>query len=95
MVNLFRSYSGSITLEVGRQDYDIYNELKDEAGNRLAAYMGTGSLDVRGRMKIFEVYHYAPIQYVFNSNLASNLHSYRFTCRELYPRYTFLCSSPV
>jgi len=67
-----QSYSGSIKLELGRQDYDIYEELKDEAGNRLAAYMGTGSLDVRGRMKIFEVYHYAPIQYVFNSNLASN-----------------------
>ncbi len=67
-----QSYSGSITLEVGRQDYDLYSELKDEAGNRLAAYMGTGSLDVRGRMKVFEVYHFAPIQYVFNSNLASN-----------------------
>ncbi len=67
-----QSYSGSITLEMGRQDYDLYTELKDEQGNRLAAYMGTGSLDVRGRMKVFEVYHYAPIQYVFNSNLASN-----------------------
>ena len=67
-----QSYSGSIKLELGRQDYDIYEELKDGDGNRLAAYMGTGSLDIRGRMKIFEVYHYAPIQYVFNSNLASN-----------------------
>jgi len=66
------SYSGSIQLEMGKQDYDLYSDLKDEAGNRLAAYMGTGSNDIRGRMKVFEVYHFAPIQYVFNSNLASN-----------------------
>jgi hypothetical protein len=67
-----QSYSGSIKLEMGRQDYDLYTELRDEAGNLLSSYMGTGSLDVRGRMKVFEVYHFAPIQYVFNSNLASN-----------------------
>jgi hypothetical protein len=34
--------------------------------------MGTGSFAIEGRMKVYEVYHYAPIQYVFNSNLASN-----------------------
>ena len=66
------SYSGSIQLTLGQQDYDLYTELVDGAGNRLSSYMGTGSNDIRGRMKIFEVYHYAPIQYVFNSNLASN-----------------------
>ena len=66
------SYSGSIRLETGRQDYDLYTELKDSNGQALSTYMGTGSFGIQGRMKVFEVYHYAPIQYVFNSNLASN-----------------------
>lgn len=63
------SYSGSIELRTGVQDYDLYDELVDNAGNPLSAYMASGS---SGRMKIFEVYHEAPIQFVFNSNLASN-----------------------
>lgn len=66
------SYTGSLKLETGRQDYDLYEELKDENGVRLSEYMGTGSLDYQGKMKIFEVFHFEPIQYVFNSNLASN-----------------------
>jgi len=66
------SYSGSIQLEVGRQDYNLYTELVDGNGVALSSYMGSGSLSIANRMKIFEVYHYAPIQYVFNSNLASN-----------------------
>ena len=66
------SYSGSIQLEMGKQDYDLYSDLVDGGGNRLSSYMGPGAKDIRGRMKIFEVYHFAPIQYVFNSNLASN-----------------------
>ena len=66
------SFSGSIQLEVGKQDYDLYLDLKDENGARIGTYFGTGSNDVRGRMRVYEVYHNAPIQYVFNSNLASN-----------------------
>lgn len=66
------SYSGSLKLELGRQDYDLYEELKDHNGIQLSQYMGSGSLDQQGKMKIFEVYHFEPVQYVFNSNLASN-----------------------
>jgi len=66
------SYSGSIKLEVGRQDYDLYSELKDDAGIPLIQYMTSGSTGYTGRMKVLEIYHFAPIQYVFNSNLASN-----------------------
>jgi len=66
------SYSGSVQLTMGKQDYDLYTDLKDDAGQTLSSYMGTGSFGINGRMKIFEVYHYAPMQYVFNSNLASN-----------------------
>jgi hypothetical protein len=63
------TYSGSITLTVGKQDYDLYTELKDESGTPMASLMPSGST---GKLKIHEVFHYAPIQYVFNSNLASN-----------------------
>lgn len=63
------SYSGSIDLTRGVQDYDLYTDLVDGNGTPLASYMPSGST---GRMKIYEVFHTAPIQYVFNSNLASN-----------------------
>lgn len=63
------SYSGSITLTNGIQDYDLYTDLKDENGVPLSEYILSGS---NQKMKVVEVYHYAPVQYVFNSNLASN-----------------------
>jgi hypothetical protein len=66
------SYSGSITLSSGKQDYNIYTELKDADGVPLLDYMVSGSTGLIGRMKVLEVYHFAPVQYVFNSNLASN-----------------------
>ena len=44
------SYSGSIRLETGRQDYDLYTELKDSNGQALSTYMGTGSFGIQGRM---------------------------------------------
>lgn len=63
------SYSGSIELLNGVQDYDLYTDLKDSNGVPLSQYILSGS---NQKMKIVEVYHYAPVQYVFNSNLASN-----------------------
>jgi len=66
------SYSGSIEIQPGRQDYDLYTELKDESGIPLVQYMTSGSTGYSGRMKVLEVFHYAPAQFVFNSNLASN-----------------------
>ncbi len=63
------SYSGSITLTNGIQDYDLYTDLKDENGMTLSSYILSGS---NQKMKIVEVFHFAPVQYVFNSNLASN-----------------------
>lgn len=63
------TYSGSITLQMGRQDYDLYTELVDGSGTPLASLMPSGS---SGKIKVHEVFHHAPVQYVFNSNLASN-----------------------
>lgn len=63
------TYSGSIQLVQGRQDYDLYTEMKDESGTTMASLMPSGST---GKMKIHEVFHQAPGQYVFNSNLGIN-----------------------
>tara|TARA_Y100000592_G_scaffold44546_1_gene70672 strand:- start:671 stop:1873 length:1203 start_codon:yes stop_codon:yes gene_type:complete len=53
----YNSISGSITLEPGRQDYDLYDELKDEGGNLLFS----SSLNKNNtRMKIQEVFHFNP-----------------------------------
>jgi hypothetical protein len=64
-----QSYSGSLTLEDGRQDYDLYTELKNSAGVPLYNLQPSGSVT---RFQVYEVYHNAPVQYVFNSNIASN-----------------------
>lgn len=63
------SYSGSIALTNGRQDYDLYSELLDSSGIPLYDLQPSGSVT---RLQVYEVYHFAPVQYVFNSNLASN-----------------------
>lgn len=64
------SWSGSIELQTGKQDYDLYDDLKAGTdGAPLYQLMPTGS---QGRLRVVEVFHYAPIQFVFNSNLASN-----------------------
>ena len=45
--------SGSISLEKGRQDYDLYTELKDGSGN--AIFNNT-----KGKLRVVEVFHYNP-----------------------------------
>jgi hypothetical protein len=63
------TFSGSIALVEGRQDYDLYTELVDEAGTPLASLMPDGS---SGKMKVHDVFHEAPAQFVFNSNMGIN-----------------------
>ena len=64
------TYSGSIKLTSGRQDYDLYNDLLDPVtGAPLYSLQPTGSVT---NIEVVEVYHNAPVQYIFNSNLASN-----------------------
>ena len=53
----YNQISGSIPLEVGRQDYDIYNELVDATGTPLVS----SSLNtMNGKMRISEVFHFNP-----------------------------------
>ena len=63
------TFSGSITLELNRQDYNLYTELKDDAGNTL---FGNQTSGFGGKLQIYEVFHTAPIQYAFNGTLVNN-----------------------
>ncbi len=49
----YNTASGSISLELGRQDYDLYTELKDSAGDALFD-------NSKGKLKIAEVFHFNP-----------------------------------
>ena len=53
----YNQISGSLPLEAGRQDYDIYNELVDASGTPIVS----SSLNtMRGKMRIGEVFHFSP-----------------------------------
>jgi hypothetical protein len=53
----YNTLSGSVDLESGRQDYDIYEELKDEQGNLIVNSQSSG---LKSKLKIFEVFHFSP-----------------------------------
>jgi hypothetical protein len=62
----YNTLSGSITLESGRQDYDLYTELKDSTGTSLfslgsnADTSADGTLHLKTKIKIMEVFHFDP-----------------------------------
>jgi hypothetical protein len=68
--NWAESYSGSIYLTASRQDYDLFTELTDDKGVPLFSYMGTGS---NVRFTVYNVYHFEPVEYIFNSNYGSTI----------------------
>ena len=49
----YNMVSGSITLEHGKQDYNLYTELKDSSGTALFD-------NTKGKLKIVEVFHFNP-----------------------------------
>ncbi len=53
----YKTLSGSIELEPGRQDYDIYEELKDTAGNFIVSSSFNSPTK---KLKIQEVFHFNP-----------------------------------
>lgn len=48
---------GYVDLTVGKQDYNIYSDLKDETGSSLFTNLPSGS---QGKMRISEVFHFEP-----------------------------------
>jgi len=53
----YNTITGSIDLESGRQDYNIYTELKDGSGNVIFDQQASGK---KSKLKIVEVFHYNP-----------------------------------
>ena len=53
----YTAISGSIQLERMRQDYNIYDELKDESGNLI---FSSSLNNPKSKMKIMEVFHFSP-----------------------------------
>ena len=84
----YTSLSGSIALERGRQDYDIYKELKDEDGNLI---VNNTANSPRGKMKIMEVYHYEPqaAYRFFDTNSALNYLNNEFSFESFTPETVF------
>lgn len=78
------TFSGSIALEEGRQDYDIYSEMVNDENIPLSTLMPSGSA---GRLKIHEVFHQP---YVINAFNGFNGFSTAFAATgpgEAYPGY--------
>lgn len=53
----YNEFSGSIALSTGSQDYDIYETLKDNAGNLMVS---SSINNPRTKMRIKEVFHFSP-----------------------------------
>ena len=54
----YNHYSGSITLNAGQQDYDLYKDLVDGSGVTL--FSGSDNSSPRSKMRIMEVFHFSP-----------------------------------
>ena len=79
----YNSLSGSIELEIGRQDYDIYTELSG----------GNGGLfdNTKGKLKIEEVFHYNPqaAYRFFDTTSAINYLNNEFSFESFTPETVF------
>lgn len=53
----YNTYSGSIQLVNGQQDYDIYTDLKNAAGTPLVDLPQNSP---KSKLKVFEVFHFSP-----------------------------------
>lgn len=54
----YNQYSGSISLQPGQQDYDLYRDLVD--ANSVPLFSGSDNSSPRTKMRIMEVFHFSP-----------------------------------
>lgn len=54
----YNQYSGSISLQPGQQDYDLYNDLLGSDG--IPLFSGSYNSSPRTKMRIMEVFHFSP-----------------------------------
>lgn len=80
----YNTMSGSIELEMGRQDYDLYQELKDSAGNQIFD-------NTKGKLKIVEIFHFNPqaAYRFFDTTSAINYLNNEFSFESFTPETVF------
>ena len=80
----YNTMSGSIDLDMGRQDYDLYQELKDSAGNQIFD-------DTKGKLKIVEIFHFNPqaAYRFFDTTSAINYLNNEFSFESFTPETVF------
>tara|TARA_Y100001970_G_C14235395_1_gene861492 strand:- start:868 stop:2046 length:1179 start_codon:yes stop_codon:yes gene_type:complete len=85
---LWNNHSGSISLEVGRQDYDIYTEMSSSTDTIAYANLPEGS---RGKIRIFDVYHFSPqaAYRFFDTTSAINYLNNEFSFESFTPETVF------
>ena len=85
----YNMISGSIQLVKGQQDYDIYTDLKDAAGN--AIFTNTTLNPHRSKMRIREVFHFNPTQAYrfFDTTSAINYLNNEFSFESFTPETIF------
>lgn len=54
----YNHFSGSITLQAGQQDYDLYTDLVD--ASNVTLFSGSANSSPRSKMRIMEVFHFSP-----------------------------------
>jgi len=87
----YNSLSGSIALEEGRQDYDLYDELKDGAGNLIISSSMNPDGPGNGKMRIMEVMHFSPqaAYRFFDTSSAINYLNNEFSFESFTPETIF------
>ncbi len=84
----YNDVSGSITLEYKRQDYNIYDELKDSDGNLIVS---SSKNSPRTKMRIKEVFHFSPqaAYRFFDTTSAVNYLNNEFSFESFTPETVF------
>lgn len=85
---VYTQMSGSIDLQVGQQDYDIYKTLKDGDGNLI---IDNAANSPKGKIKIMEVFHFEPqaAYRFFDTNSALNYLNNEFSFESFTPETIF------
>lgn len=84
----YNTLSGSIQIQQGRQDYDLYTELKDANGTTLSSFP-SGSIG--SKLKILEVFHFSPqaAYRFFDTTSAINYLNNEFSFESFTPETVF------
>jgi len=84
----YNTLSGSIEITANVQDYDLYTDLKDDAGNTLYS---NALNNPKGKMKILEVFHFAPSNAYrfFDTTSATNYLANEFAFESYTPESIF------